>query len=267
MEEDTDDAEDQRLGIQSVEIAAHILNALAPAGHPIPLKELARRAGFSTGKVHRYLVSLTRVGLVDQDPDTGHYGVGRGAVAIGLAGLWAASANREAARAIARLRDTTGETAFAAIWTDAGPVVSLLEECERPIYMNIRVGALLPLQASAAGRVYSAHLPATVTAKAERLQRDALPATPTLPAEEFAAVLQHVRTNGYASVSGLIVGGINAIAAPVMDYRGKVAVAIGLLGRDGDLSVAEGSKHVVALLEAARATSERLGFAAPSPKD
>ena len=260
-DEAEDSGEDQRPGINSVEIAAHILGALAPAGRPIALKELAARCGYPTAKVHRYLVSLTRAGLVDQEPDTGFYGVGRGAVAIGLSGLWAASSSREAARAISELRDSTGETAFGAIWTDAGPVVSLLEECERPIYMNIRVGALLPLSTSAAGRVYAAHLPAVVIVKAAKVQQQAIaPPTHTFTNAQMKTVLDEARRTGYAAVSSLTVEGVNAIAAPIYDYRGKVAIVIGLLGRDGDLLTLPDSADVRSLLAAAQSASERLGF-------
>jgi DNA-binding IclR family transcriptional regulator len=70
-----------RLGIQSVEVAARILRALAQAGRSLPLKDLARAAGMHPGKAHRYLVSLTRVELVIQDETSGHYGIGPAAIA------------------------------------------------------------------------------------------------------------------------------------------------------------------------------------------
>ena len=256
-----DDSEDQRLGIQSVEIAAQILRGLASAGRAIPLKEAAVRCGYPAGKVHRYLVSLTREGLVDQDAESGYYGIGRSAVAIGLSGLWASSPVREAAKALIQLRDITGETAFGAIWTDMGPVISLLEESERPVYMNIRVGAVLPLSQSAGGRVFSAHLPARTVAKAATLQQKmlSLPGV-NLDDEEWKRVSAAVISDGFASIEGSVVAGVNAVAAPVYDYRGKVMLAIGLLGRQQELSLSPDSPQVKALVEVAHSTSLRLGF-------
>src|SRR6266571_9000099 len=65
-----------RPGIQSVEVAARILQALIAAGRPVPLKDLAKLARMHPGKAHRYLVSLTRTELVAQDDLSGHYGIG-----------------------------------------------------------------------------------------------------------------------------------------------------------------------------------------------
>lgn len=258
-----DQADDQRPGIQSVEIGAEILSALATFGSPVPLRSLAAKCGMPVGKVHRYLVSLTRAGLVEQDASSGHYGVGRNSIAIGLSGLWACSPVKEAARAIAQLRDATHDTTFGAIWTDSGPVVCLLEESDSPIYMNIRVGAQLSIHLSATGQVFAAHLPEVIVKKAVKLQESVLP----LPAQkrslaQLRELYGKVHANGYAAIAGLDVPvpGISAAAAPIFDHKGKVTVVIGLLGRDNDVSLTEDSVHIKSLLGCAALASERLGY-------
>ncbi|WP_203562419.1 IclR family transcriptional regulator, partial [Burkholderia pseudomallei] len=261
--DEADDPDDQRPGIQSVEIGAEILSALATFGRAVPLRSLAAKCGMPVGKVHRYLVSLTRVGLVEQDATNGYYGVGRSSIAIGLSGLWACSPVKEAARAIAQLRDGTRETAFGAIWTDLGPTVCLLEESDRPIYMNIRVGALLPIHLSAAGRVFAAHLPEEVVKKVAKLQDHTL----SVSEQKFTLVQlreihREIRENGYATIAGLSVPGVNAVAAPIYDHKGKVTVVIGLLGRESDLPLSGESAHIKSLIDCAARASERLGFGA-----
>jgi hypothetical protein len=61
--------------------------ALAHAGRPLPLKDLAARAGMSAAKAHPYLVSWCRVGLVAQDEGSGRYGLGPMAMHLGLISL------------------------------------------------------------------------------------------------------------------------------------------------------------------------------------
>ncbi|MGF7135322.1 DNA-binding IclR family transcriptional regulator [Paraburkholderia sp. EB58] len=259
--EQDDQADDQRPGIQSVEIGAEILRALATFGRLVPLRSLAAKCGMPVGKVHRYLVSLTRAGLVEQDPGSGYYGVGRSSIVIGLSGLWACSPVREAARAIAQLRDATRDTTFGAIWTDTGPVVCLLEEADRPIYMNIRVGAQLSIHVSAAGRVFAAHLPEESVKKAARLQEHTLSVSGRkfTPAQ-LRELYGEIRANGYAAVSGLSVPGVSAVAAPLYDHKGNVSVVIGVLGRDNDLALSGESAHIKSLLDCAALASERLGY-------
>jgi DNA-binding IclR family transcriptional regulator len=261
--EHDDQSDDQRPGIQSVEIGAEILRALASFGRLVPLRSLAAKCGMPVGKVHRYLVSLTRAGLVEQEAASGYYGVGRTSIAIGLSGLWACSPVKEAARAIARLRDVTGDTTFGAIWTEMGPVVCLLEEADKPIYMNIRVGAHLPVHLSAAGLAFAAHLPEAVVKKAARLQEQAL----SVSGQKFTSTqlrerYEEVRADGYAAIAGLSVSGVNAVAAPVYDHKGKVTVVIGLLGQDKDLPLSGESALIKSLLDCAAVASERLGYGA-----
>src|SRR5262245_32980171 len=154
----------QRAGIQSVEIAARILQALTDAGRPLALKDLAKLARMHPGKVHRYLVSLTRSELVTQDDASGHYGIGPASIALGLAGLRNVDVVRIATAVMPALRDEINETVLLAIWSPQGPVVFAFEESSRPVTMNIRVGSILPLLQTATGRVFAAFLPADATA-------------------------------------------------------------------------------------------------------
>jgi DNA-binding IclR family transcriptional regulator len=262
-DEQSEQVDDQRPGIQSVEIGAEILTTLASFGRPVPLRSLAANCGMPVGKVHRYLVSLTRAGLVEQDADSGYYGVGRSSIAIGLSGLWACSPAKEAARAIAELRDSTRETTFGAIWTDMGPAVCLLEESDKPIYMNIRVGALLPIYESATGRVFAAHMPEEVIKKVVKLQGHVLPVSgQEFTSTQFSELRREVRVNGYAATAGLGIPGVTAVAAPIFDHKGNVTVVIGLLGREHDLPISHGSTHIRSLLDCAAHASERLGYGA-----
>lgn len=54
---------------------------------PLPLGELAARAGMASAKAHPYLVSFVRVGLVQQDSATGFYELGPFALQMGLVSL------------------------------------------------------------------------------------------------------------------------------------------------------------------------------------
>lgn len=250
----------QRLGIQSVEVAARILRALAEAGQPLPLKDLARLAHMPPGKVHRYLVSLTRTELVTQDESSGHYGVGPMAIALGLAGLRNVDVVRAATALLPALRDEIKETVLLAIWSPQGPVVFAFEESSRPVYMNIRVGSILPLLPTATGRVFAAFLPSDVTAS--------LLAAEIRAAHQSAAqvrkLLDQTRERRLAHVEGALVPGVNAIAAPLFDHKGRIAGVLGALGRTEELNVAYDGSVARALLSTATEISRRMGYL-PAP--
>src|SRR5215469_6338270 len=76
-----------RQGIQSIEVGATLLQALAKAPGPQMLRDLAAAADMPPAKAHRYLVSFARMGLVSQQPETGLYDLGAFALDLGLTAL------------------------------------------------------------------------------------------------------------------------------------------------------------------------------------
>ncbi|MBC7573699.1 MAG: helix-turn-helix domain-containing protein, partial [Herminiimonas sp.] len=122
-----------RQGIQSVEVAGPLLRALAPASAPLVLSALAKNAGMPAAKAHRYLVSLIRVGLVEQDAATGLYDLGRLALELGLASLNRIDAVKLADETMSSLREATSETVALAIWGNMGPTYVRLLQSRRPV--------------------------------------------------------------------------------------------------------------------------------------
>ena len=113
------------LGIQSVEIAARILRALAEGGGVLALRDLAAATGMHRGKVHRYLISLARAGLVTREQEFGIYSIGPLAISAGLTGLRRLNPVRLAYEALPALRDRIGETVVLAVWGERGATVSV----------------------------------------------------------------------------------------------------------------------------------------------
>src|SRR3954454_1249351 len=78
---------DDRQGIQSVEVAMRVLTALEEARGPASLSSLAKLAGMPPNKVHRYLVSLVRVSLAEQEQPSGLYTLGSATRRLGIEAL------------------------------------------------------------------------------------------------------------------------------------------------------------------------------------
>lgn len=244
-------------GIQSVEIAARILEALAAGGGSMALRDLAAAAGMHRAKVHRYLTSLARAGLVSREADFGRYGIGPLAITVGLAGLNRLDPIRLAYAALPALRDAVGETAVLAVWGERGATVIALEESERAVTLNVRVGSVLPLAASAIGRVFAAYLPAAAWSRIATAERGKSGAG----TESLARALVGVRNEGVARIEGTLIPGLNALAAPVFDHRGKLALVLGVVGRRETLAASAKAPATRQLRQAAAALSRELGYA------
>jgi DNA-binding IclR family transcriptional regulator len=250
---------EDRNGVQSVEVAGAILAAMAEAGSAMPLRDIARLTGLAPGKVHRYLVSLGRCELVRQESASGLYAIGPAAITAGLSGLRSINIVRCASDRLPEIRDRTGETAVLAIWSRSGPVIVELEESSRQIYMNIRVGSILPLLRSAVGRIFAAYLPRPSVL--DMLRQEIPDGRAGIP-DSVEAMLKRTRRLGLGMVIGELVPGVTALAAPVLDHRGQIAASVGVLGRSEDLDASPESGAASALTSLALSISRQIGYEA-----
>lgn len=256
----SDDLEGKH-GVQSLEIGMGILRAMANGQRSMMLKDIAAAADMPASKAHRYLVSLIRAGLVDQDPLTSRYDLGSFALNLGLVALDRLDRVRLGLTTITEMRDEINQTTALAVWGDRGPVVVRWERPRRPITVNVTTGTALDLLTTAAGRVFAAWMPKKIVAPliAEELKSAKLaPALKSRAAVD--ALLARIREQGYAPTDGQHkVPGVEAVAAPVFNFKNEITMAVLIVGVQGMLDISPESAVVKCLKRHAEALSLRLG--------
>jgi DNA-binding IclR family transcriptional regulator len=249
----------ERAGVQSVVVAARVLKALAAHGGVATLKELAVAAAMPRAKVHRYLGSLRAGGLVAQNPETGRYEIGPTAVTIGLVGLSRVNPVRQLQDLLPRVRDRINATVTAAIWGERGPTIVAMEESDHLVTMNLRVGSVLPLLNTAIGRLFLAYLAPAQTARFVAEER-AGPLGHAAPSEaDLNDLLNNIRARRLSHVRGVLIPGVDAIAAPVFDYSERIVAVICAVGHTGTRITRWDGAAAQALREAAAELSAQLG--------
>lgn len=255
-------------GIQSIEVGGELLQALARSGEPMMLRDLAREAGMSPAKAHPYLVSFSRIGLIEQDPVSGHYEFGALALEIGIVSLRRLSAVRAATPAITALAGKIDHAVSLSIWGTHGPTVVRMEEPSHPVHIAMRVGSTVSLLETATGRVFAAFMPsATINAAlAENLDRLSVGYDPnrTVKGPAVEKMLADVRARGLARAVGEPLRGVNAFAAPVFDHSGAAVLTVTAMGAVGTFDVGWSSPIAKALLDCTSEISRRLGHAVRS---
>jgi DNA-binding IclR family transcriptional regulator len=245
----------QRLGINSLETGLRLARVLAEEAWPLPLKDVAARAHMPPAKAHRYLVSLIRAGLAEQDRESGRYRLGPFALELGLSALGSLDVTKLGAEEILNLRAQIDETVLLAIWGNKGPVVARWEESTRPVATNVRAGWVMPLANSATGRLFAAYLPASVTAP---LLKNEFARTPEAK-RGYAARLKEIRARGLSRVQGDLLLGVASVAAPVLAHDGAIVAVIAALGPQGGFDVSWNGAIATAVKRAAVSLSARLG--------
>lgn len=245
-------------GNQSIELGGVVLRALVHVREALPLRDISAGSGITKGKARRYLLSFTRIGLVEQDEDTGFYRLGPLAIQLGLSAIAGLDVARLSTPVLAELRRATHETAVLAIWTENGPTVLRFEESRRPITLNVRVGSSLPMTISATGLLFGAFLDSEVVkARVADELASRRPGTPTRAAYE--GMLEEVRRRGLARVEGTLLPGVSSIGAPVYDHRGRLAAALMVVGHQGIMDTSWQGLVAKAVAAAAEELSRRLG--------
>jgi len=256
LPEDNESVARESRGIQSIEVGGQLLRALAHFGRPTALKDLAREAGMNAAKAHPYLVSFGKLGLIQQDPATGYYGLGPLALQLGLISLQQVDPIRLATAELPRLAQAIGHTVGVAIWGNRGPTFVRLEEGPTPVHVNMKHGTVVSVRGTASGRLFAAFLPrAQVLAAlaAESGRRTARMAA------ELEADLVRIRAARFCSLVDGSVPGITAQAAPVFDGFGKMVLALTAIGPGATLSSSTKSDAARELMRAAAAISAQLG--------
>jgi DNA-binding IclR family transcriptional regulator len=257
-------AKEQR-GIQSIEVGGQLLQVLATASAPMMLKDLAQAADMPAAKAHAYLVSFCKLGLMEQDAETGRYDLGALALRLGLASLNRLDAVKIATREMSELAAQTGQSVAIAVWGNYGPTIVRFEQSIRPVHINMRTGTVMSLTTTATGHVFAAHLP--------KSQIDAaLNATYSEPKQRAAAkktlvelepTLAKVRERGVARAQGNPVPGINAFSSPIFDHTATVVIALTILGSSAEFDSSWNSNLLSFCTNSARRISARLGHKLP----
>jgi DNA-binding IclR family transcriptional regulator len=230
-----DSPETGRQGIQSVELAMTVLQALEQGLGPMSLTQIGAAAGMAPSKAHRYLVSLGRVGLVAQSQRSGLYDLGPAMRRLGIESLRRMNEVGLVSEHLPGLRDRTSHAVNLAVWGEHGPVLVRWEYGAHALPITIRVGATMPLLSSSVGRVYLAHMPLTIIDPVLRIQL----ATEELSAsviKDVARIRADVLDRGVAVTSGGVIPGVSSVAAPVFPAGESqpLAVAIALPARLAD---------------------------------
>lgn len=213
-------------GVGSIDVGMRVLSALVESGKPAKLKELAAMTGMAPAKIHRYLASFVKSGMVAQQGAAGRYELGPFAFRIGAAAVSKINVLKVAGERLGNLRDRVELTCCVCGWSDIGPLVLHWEDSRRPITVNVRSGNNLPLLRSASGRVFLAFGDQELIAAVLATEM----AATGMSDSQVEDLRKATRERGLGFVSGDYHKDITSFAAPLFDPSGDLAGSVAVLG-------------------------------------
>lgn len=257
-----EEAKKRQRGVQSIDAGGRILKVFAASTKPLQLRTLSEETGIAPGQLHPYLVSFTSMGMIEQ-VDKGIYQLGSFALHLGLARLRRQNAHRMAVSRVAELSEHLKLMISVAVWAPHGPTITYLQEYERAMHVNIRVGGVYSLPMTATGLVFCAYMPKTETdplVEKEFADRDSRRRSLyTIDRDAFQTNVEKTRRNGYGTTQDMPVPGITAISGPVFDHSGTLQLCVAAIGPSDFISIEPGTYVVEEVLNFTRKLSNDLG--------
>jgi DNA-binding IclR family transcriptional regulator len=223
-------ADAPRQGIDAVEVAGAILQALLRCERPARLKDIEIATGIASAKIHRYLVSMIRCGLVRRHGSNGRYDFGLLAHQVGQVMARDNDVVAQIEARLAQFSQRIGEVVGVAQWVGNGVAFVNWFEFSPEFSIRLKPGMQLDVTTSATAKLLAAYLPREVT---ESLVRSELAQRQINSAKQVERVYRdyaEIRARGIANSLGARRSGLNALSVPVFDRDGQVAVAVTALG-------------------------------------
>jgi DNA-binding IclR family transcriptional regulator len=247
-------------GAQVLDRIVELLAALADAGGPVAPAALAERCDLPPSTTYRLLADLELHGLVAR---AGRRGVTLGMWILELARSVEArfeSQLVEPAREVMEaLADEHGETAI--LTAPGGTHAMCLASVESPQHamrLSYERWRTAPMHLGASGKVLLAHLD---EAHAERILAAPPPhpaGRPAIAPATLRAQIEATRRDGYLVTDGELDEGATAVAAPVLDGRGRALAGLSVAGPTARMRRAL-DEIVPAVVDGAEAIARRVG--------
>ena len=225
--------------VASVSRAMRALEAFA--GHPegVALSRLAAKLGYGKASLSKILGTLAREKFLRQDPLTGRFHLSWRLLALAFGHAERVGMPAICMPILQALADETDELVQLAVVEDGEVLfVAKAEGPGQQIRMLPLVGLVAPAHATAAGKIWLAHLPESeaLAVLARQGLRRLTPRTLTSRVK-LLVQLREARARGYAIVDEELVEGGRAAAAPVL-AGGRVVGAVAVSGPTFRLSLA-----------------------------
>lgn len=239
-----------------------VLEAIAAAGRPLSVTEIAMKLSLTRSSVFRLVYTLRHMGFLEGTEGTKHFALGPRVLNIGFAFLASRSIIEAARPDLELLRDHTGVSSHLAI-RDARDVLFLSCVQTRSGFLsNINVGTRMPAYATPMGWLLLSDLPSREIAALH----EGFPLTPlTEQTPRDIPALTHrivdAIATGHVVSRGVMEAGGSSVSAPVFDKTGKVVAAIDISGPDSAFEPGRfDSFYVPEVTATAARISARLGL-------
>ncbi|WLE00696.1 IclR family transcriptional regulator (plasmid) [Agrobacterium leguminum] len=245
--------------VKAADTTLQILEKVAFSQDPLGVTQIAQHVGIAKSAAFKHLNTLAERGYIVQDPVSTRYRLGPKAW---LLARMAPSSDDIAAVAEPLMREARTKTGLAVVLSTpmarSAFVLSTLTG-NGSIEIGVRPGSELELHASAQGKIFLAYGAKSLADNLMKRELRQLTQYTLTSATELLEQIGEIRKNGYAAAPEECLLGVNAIAAPVYDYRDTLIASVGLVGSIQYLPRENSAETIKTICELGADISKALG--------
>ncbi len=246
--------------VRAVERAVRILACFDNENPTLGLSEIAQAVDLHKSTTHRIVTTLLNHGFLERASDGRRYCLGIRLANLGFRVIERMDIRREAIPVMTRLRDHWGETCDLSIFDDNHVLYIEVMHSNHALTIAAAVGQHLPAHCTASGKLFLANINSQdLDSFLERPLHAYTKNTITSP-NELRSQLQQIREKGFSVDQEEYEAGICAVSAPIRDQSGAMVAALSIPSPTSRMTSERITEISVALIEASRSISRRLGW-------
>ena len=234
-----------------------VLEALAQAGGPCGVSDLAASLGISKSNTHRLLNTLVATGFASAVD--GRYAASLKVWELGTKVIDGFDLRERARPAMTRLVRETAESVRLTVLDPKSLEVIYIDKIDSPqdVRTYTEIGGRAPAHCTSSGKVMLAYQDDAVVRRIARKLKPYTQSTIVDPAE-LLRHLKKVRASGYALNQREFSPQVSGVAAPIFDAEGHVVAALSIAAPADRLPAARLKQVTAQLCDAAASVSARL---------
>jgi IclR family KDG regulon transcriptional repressor len=246
--------------LSSFEKGIKILFVFSTFRPTMDVNEISKELGIPVSTVYRLLKVLLKYGLIEQDSERQGYRLGISIFHMGNVVRYQRRIGNVAHPFMEELRNYTEESVILSVVE--GSDILIIREIEgiHTLRMTFEEGRRLPMYAGATSRVLMAYLPIATQDQIIEEGLKKYTGNTILDPVKLKTALSKVRKNGYVYSDQELEVGAWGIAAPIMDYTGKVIAGLSVVGPISRFDATQKRKYIPVVRDVAQKISRAMGY-------
>ena len=247
--------------VQTIDRTLDIIELLATAKEGLGVTEIGNNIGLHKSTVYRLLTALLNRGYIEKDPKTYTYKIGLKFIEISGLFLKKLELKTEALPFMRKLAEIIGQPVHLAILEGTEVVYIEKVELVNSIRMYSQIGRRVPVHCSAIGKILLTGLnPEALREVLENIKFEKFTPNTIITKKELQREIESVKEKGWAVDNEEHEPNIRCIAAPIIDYTGKIIAAVSVSGESRIINLESDLKIAGHVIETAANISKRMGY-------